>query len=131
MMNPACTCTGVLVVDDDPELQDLVAMVLEMAQAPGLRAETGLAALREARAAAAQGRPPCLILLDLMLPDMRGEDVAAGLRDLGAVTVVMSAAADGETRAAAMGLQFLPKPFEIEDLMEVIQVHCRAPRFRK
>jgi DNA-binding response OmpR family regulator len=121
-------CAGVLVVDDDPELQDLVAMVLEMTQSPGLRAETGLAGLREARAAAAQGRPPCLILLDLMLPDMRGEDVAAGLRDLGAVMVVMSAAADGEPRAAEMGLQFLPKPFEIEDLMAVIREHCQAPR---
>lgn len=118
-------CAGVLVVDDDAELQDLVAMVLEMTRSPGLRAETGEAGLQAARAAAAGGRPPCLVLLDLMLPDMRGEEVAAGLRDLGAALVVMSAAADAEPRAAEMGLPFLPKPFEIEALMAVIQEYCQ------
>lgn len=122
--------TLVLVVDDAPDLQDTVAMVLALCGCRPLRAMTGGAAIDCLRRAAGPGAErPCLVLLDLMLPDLRGEEVYDGLRAVGAgpaplPVVLMSASLEGPARARRMGLPFLAKPFEIEDLMAVVQRHC-------
>lgn len=120
----------VIVVDDDPDLQDLVGLILQMDRRAVARAESGSAALEAMRAARQR---PCLVLLDLMLPDMRGEDVYQGLRALpppwtSVPVVIMSATVDGGKRAERLGLPFLPKPFEIDDLLRVVARHCGEER---
>jgi DNA-binding response OmpR family regulator len=120
---PGCT---VLVIEDDKELVELVEHVLAMCQCHMVQAPTGGAALTMLRRMTAPDRSPCLILLDLMLPDERGEEVHARLQSAGVTVpvVVMSAAADGAQRAARMGVPFLPKPFDLDQLLSLFREHC-------
>ena len=82
----------ILVVDDDPGIVDVVSYAL---QADGFevdRAETGEAALE----ATAENRYD-LVVLDLMLPGMSGNEVCRRLReDNNSVPVVMLTAKDAE-----------------------------------
>ena len=120
---PGCV---VLLVDDDPELLDLVEVLLGMCQCQAVRAATGGEALPQLLRAQERGLRPCLILLDLMLPDERGEDVHARLKAAAAAVpvVIMSASADGAQRAGRIGVPFLPKPFGIDQLIDTVRAHC-------
>ena len=64
----------ILVVEDEPSLARLLSRILTTAGYSVTEAATGTAALRSVRAA-----DPDLILLDLILPDMRGESVLTEL----------------------------------------------------
>jgi CheY-like chemotaxis protein len=118
--------TLVLVVDDDADIQETVELILRMEGCQVLRAATGGEACRTlSRIARGELQRPRLMLLDLMLPDMEGEDVFAYLRGLGEemtsipVTVV-SAAVDGAARAEAMGVRHMPKPFDLSEILELL-----------
>ena len=63
----------VLIVEDEPDIRDLLAFHLEREGYHVTRSRTGPDALRQVRA-----RPPDLILLDLMLPELGGLDVSGG-----------------------------------------------------
>ena len=112
----------VLVVDDDLDLQDMLEFILQQGGCRVLRACSGKAALellREVR--------PSLILLDLMLPDLRGEEILQEMRALlgpSPPVVVVSASVDVAQRALNLGVASLSKPFGVEDLMELVQRHC-------
>ncbi|HEY9900803.1 MAG TPA: response regulator [Pantanalinema sp.] len=64
-----------LVVDDDPEARQLYRQLLEREGRPLREAADGLEALRQIAA-----RPPALIILDLMMPEMDGFEVLARIR---------------------------------------------------
>jgi DNA-binding response OmpR family regulator len=68
-------------------------------------------------------QPPALVLLDLNLPSMRGEDVLVGIRQhLGAVLpiVIMTAGIHGQNWTGQGATAFLAKPFTIEHMLAVI-----------
>lgn len=72
---------------------------------------------------------PCLVLLDLMMPRLGGNEFRRA--QLGDPTVanvpvaVMSGATDLEQRAAAMGaVATLPKPLNVDVLMDVVKRYC-------
>jgi CheY-like chemotaxis protein len=116
---------GVLVVEDDPDIQQVLRFALEMAGYPVTTADNGVEALRQLQAAG----PPCLILLDLMMPVMDGWQFrAAQQRDpaLAAIPVVVISA-DGRTpqKAASIGATgYLTKPVDFDRLVEVVQRYC-------
>ncbi len=105
-----------LVVDDDPDILEVICDILEGEGYRVSRARHGLEALDRV----AQERP-AVILLDLMMPVMDGVDFATRLRaretDWAAPIVVISA--DGNPRrAASIGASaYLAKPFDIETLL--------------
>jgi DNA-binding response OmpR family regulator len=113
----------VLVVEDDPEVNELVGAYAEIA---GFRYEpalTGAAALDKARRLA-----PALIILDVMLPDLDGFEVCRRLRDderTREIPVVMLTALDRDEyrqRGQQAGATaFLTKPFDPERLMEAMR----------
>jgi CheY-like chemotaxis protein len=110
----------VLCIEDDPANMRLMRVILH--QRPSLRlvtAETGRLGLAMAR----EHRPD-VILLDLRLPDISGEDVLAALRQdpelrLTPVLVVSAHAhADTIARVLAAGAQaYITKPIDIADLL--------------
>jgi CheY-like chemotaxis protein len=105
----------VLVVDDEEEIRDLVAMVLARQGYEVSIAEHGAAALDLVR----QTRPAA-ILLDMRMPVMDGWAFAAAYRQLPAPhapIIVLTAAHDALQRAAEIGADAaLSKPFTTAEL---------------
>ena len=117
----------VLVVDDEPKLRQLVRDYLEREGYVVLEAGTGQRALELARAAR-----PALVVLDLGLPDLPGEDVARLLRDDSAVAViVLTAKADEASRVAGLRAgadDYVTKPFSPRELVARIEAVLRRTR---
>ncbi|MGE3272089.1 MAG: response regulator [Chloroflexota bacterium] len=112
--------TVVLVVDDDPEIRDLVRWLLEDEGWTVETAADGRAALDQATRTR-----PALIVLDMGLPLLNGEEVARRLHDVYAdppPIVVVSADGRAGERAARIGAaSFLHKPFNVEELAELVR----------
>lgn len=107
----------ILVVDDNDAIREIVADALSLYGYEVRTASDGAEALAEAREA------PSLVLLDLMMPGLDGASVAARLAEQGCSAPIVVATADraGAERAKRMGAAgFLPKPFDLDRLLEVI-----------
>jgi two-component system, OmpR family, response regulator RegX3 len=117
----------VLVVDDERKIRDLVRPYLERAGFGVLLAPDGQAALETAARA-----NPDLVVLDLMLPDLPGEEVARSLRELSDVPIIMlTAKASEEDRIAGLSLgadDYLVKPFSPRELAARVEAVLRRAR---
>jgi DNA-binding response OmpR family regulator len=113
-------------VDDDP---DLLRMVRQLLEEEGLTVET--AADGEQALERAGYRRPALVVLDLLLPDLRGEQVAQTLRNhYGSLPIVLISAS-GRTQEAAHRLgvfAYFDKPFETDALVAAVRLGARLPR---
>jgi two-component system OmpR family response regulator len=115
----------ILVVDDEPNILDVISMALRF---QGFRVETAENG-REALAAVRSFQPH-LMLLDIMLPDMEGFEVA---RRLGAeragIPIVFLTARDtteDKVRGLTMGGDdYVTKPFSLEELVARIRAILR------
>ncbi|MHB1416450.1 MAG: response regulator [Chloroflexota bacterium] len=111
----------VLVVEDDPDIADLLAVVME---AEGLRALPAYDG--EAAVEIAQEEQPDLITLDLALPKKDGRQV---LHDLVAdectrdIPVIVVSAYSGKLRKEDLGhvACIVAKPFEVDDLLRKVR----------
>ena len=107
----------VLIVDDDEGIRETVQLVLQMEHhTTALAAHGG-----EALTWLGQHGPPCLILLDLMMPFVDGWEVIDRLRHddrLAQVPVVIITAFNRDLGSAAE-LPILRKPIELYDLLSV------------
>ncbi|HWO70484.1 MAG TPA: response regulator [Actinomycetota bacterium] len=120
--------TSVLVVDDEPQVAWVLTWSLEAEGYQTLTARDGVAALRAIRE-----HRPHLMLLDIMMPTMDGWSVLEEMRRLPDEerprVVVVSALASlrDRARAAELGADaFVPKPFDVEELLEVLHGLERA-----
>ena len=114
----------VLVVDDERKIRDMVRSYLERDGYSVLVADTGQHALETAAKTA-----PDLVVLDLMLPDLAGEEVARSLRETSQVPIIMlTAKASEEERVAGLRLgadDYLVKPFSPRELVARVQAVLR------
>lgn len=112
----------VLIVEDDPEIQNLVAMLLESEGCTAETADNG----REALDVLSRKRPD-LILLDMRMPVMDGWEFAAQLRARhisGIPIIVMTAAEDAKQRAEEIHADGLVgKPFDLQVLINTVKQH--------
>src|SRR4051812_28977958 len=120
------THDGVLVVEDDAELREILVEMLEDHGYRATAAANGLEALQRLRG---DGIRPCLILLDLMMPVMDGSMFwREKQRDpalAGIPVVVVSAYRDSFEDADLTGVkQFLTKPFDLRRLLSVVGEEC-------
>lgn len=68
---------------------------------------------------------PCLVLLDLMMPVMSGEDFLRHVRDNPSMNRIPVIIVTASGRAPLPGTQgILKKPFEISDLFATVSAHC-------
>ncbi|HQT73264.1 MAG TPA: response regulator, partial [Acidiphilium sp.] len=86
----------VLVVDDEPQIHRFLKPALEAAGYVVLRADRGVEALRLAATLV-----PDVILLDLGLPDLDGQEVIVKLREFSEVPVIVLSARDQEAQKIA------------------------------
>jgi signal transduction histidine kinase/ActR/RegA family two-component response regulator len=119
----------ILVVEDDARLR---AMLRRTLSEHGY-AVIDVGAVGEARAVAARGAAPALLLSDIILPEGNGVDLASELaRTWRGVRVVFMSGYAGEhlSAAAAMphGVRFLPKPFTPEVLLAAVAEALRVGR---
>jgi DNA-binding response OmpR family regulator len=114
----------VLVVDDEPKIRDVVASYLARAGYQAVHAGSGEQALELAAA-----ERPALVILDLMLPDISGEEVCRRLRARSRVPVIMLTARV-EDADAVRGLNlgaddYVTKPFSPRQLMARVEAVLR------
>ena len=111
----------VLVVDDEPNLAEVVTMALRFQGFVVETAGTG----REALAAVTSFKPQ-LIVLDVMLPDMEGFEVARRLGSQRAGVPIIFLTARDSTEDKVRGLSgggddYMTKPFSLEELVARIR----------
>jgi CheY-like chemotaxis protein len=115
----------ILVVDDEAALTRMVKLNLEQTGDYEVRTENqGSKAV-----AAAREFKPDLIMLDVMMPDMTGDEVAAELREDPQLehikqifmTAIVTKEETGETGGEIGGNVFLAKPVKTEDLIAAIE----------
>ena len=115
----------ILVVDDEPNIVDVVAMALRFQGFEVDTAGTG----RDALAAVERFRPQVMVL-DVMLPDMEGFEVAERLgAQRGHVPIIFLTARDAtedKLRGLSIGGDdYVTKPFSLEELVARIRVILR------
>ena len=115
----------ILVVDDDRDIRDSLVELLTEHGYPAIGAGNGVEALEILRTSAS---PPCLILLDLMMPVMDGREFRERQLENPAWTaipvIVISAYNDVEQQARALALDHLRKPLAMRPLMDAVRRHC-------
>jgi two-component system KDP operon response regulator KdpE len=118
------TGAHVLVVDDEPQILRALQTNLR-----GAGYEVGTAATGEDALAAAAIRPPEAVILDLVLPDMRGTAVCRELRKWSAAPIlVLSAVGDEHEKVAALDAgadDYVTKPFGMDELLARLRAALR------
>jgi len=117
----------VVVVDDDADIRDMLHFALDSGGWAVADASDGQEALDKLRA----GLRPCLILLDLTMPRMNGQEFLDALRAdtaLGkAAVVVLSGDGNVSLKAAALKTEgYLRKPVDLDTLYATVRRYCRG-----
>ncbi|MBI3998368.1 MAG: response regulator transcription factor [Armatimonadetes bacterium] len=114
----------ILVVDDEPEITDVVRRYLEQDGFRVISAADGRAAL-----ASFQRERPSLVVLDLMLPEVDGWEVARQIRAAGGVPIIMLTARSEEVdRLLGLGLgadDYITKPFSPREVVARVRAVLR------
>ena len=116
--------TKIMVVDDDPNIRELVRLYREKEGFEVTCAERGDEAVKMFRAS-----PPNLMLLDVMLPGMDGWQVCREVRKISNIPIIMLTAKD-ETFDKVLGLElgaddYIVKPFDMKELVARIKAVIR------
>ena len=116
--------TRVLIVDDDPNINQLIKLYLEKEGYETETAERGDDALNLFKK-----NPPQIVLLDLMLPGMDGWQVCREIRKISIIPIIMLTAKD-ETFDKVLGLElgaddYMTKPFDPKELIARIKAVMR------
>ena len=120
----------ILIVEDDAGISDFIIPELEHEGYTTCLAVTGRQALEMF-----ESEKPDLILLDIMLPELNGLEVLRRIRAESTVPVILETAR-GETIDKINGLNlgaddYIPKPFEIEELLARINALFRRVNYAK
>jgi two-component system, OmpR family, response regulator len=118
----------VLIVDDEPNIRDLLSTSLRFAGFSVHAVGNGADAVN----AAGKGAPD-IILLDVMLPDMNGFSVTKKLRSMGINAPVLFLTARDETADKVTGLtvggdDYMTKPFSLDEIVARINAILRRTK---
>src|SRR6201987_3230809 len=119
--------TCALVVEDDPNIVDLIRSNLAVRGFDTIVSVDGLRALQ-----LLETENPDLVLLDLMLPEADGFELCRQIRERSPVAVIVVSAGGGErdkVNALNMGADdYMTKPFSVEELLARITATLRRTR---
>ena len=112
----------IAIIDDDPHIGDMLAELLAREGYATLRAYSGTEALY-----LLERERPDLVLLDLMLPGLPGEEVMARIE--GVPVIVLSARIDVQDKVRLLlggAADYMTKPFDPQELLARIAVQLRT-----
>ena len=119
--------TRALVVEDDPNIVDLIRSNLAVRGFDTVVSPDGLRALR-----LLETEEPDIVLLDLMLPEVDGFELCRQIREHSAVAIIVVSARGGERdKVTALNVgadDYMTKPFSIEELLARITATLRRTR---
>lgn len=114
----------IMVVDDEPDILTTVGQMLEMSGFDVIRANSGKECIKKLTQSPAN---PDLIVLDIMMPEVSGWDVAAKIKEnprWNKIPIVFLTA-KGDVMSIGMGgmtsEDYIVKPFDIKDLIDRIK----------
>ena len=115
----------VLIVEDEQNIVDILAFNLSREGYDTMEAYDGATGLQ-----LALEHNPDLILLDLMLPEMKGFEVCRRIREAGSTTPVLMLTAREEEADKVMGLElgaddYITKPFSMRELLARVKTNIR------
>lgn len=111
----------IAIVDDDVHIGDMVEELLRREGYNVIRAYSGTEALL-----LLSGSRPDLILLDLMMPGLSGEEVLPKISGIPVIVVSAKVGIDDKVKLLLGGaVDYITKPFDTEELLARIQVHLR------
>ena len=111
----------ILIVDDDPCVSDLLNELLSKEGYGVLRAYSGTEAVT-----LLERERPDLILLDLMLPGLSGEEVLKKIAGIPVIVVSAKAGVDDKVALLLGGAQdYITKPFSTKELLARVEVQLR------
>ena len=126
MADPAAN-TRVLVVEDDPNIVDLIRSNLAVRGFDTVVSQDGMRVLK-----LLETEEPDIVLLDLMLPEADGFELCRQIRERSLVGIIVVSARGGERdKVTALNLgadDYLTKPFSIEELLARITATLRRTR---
>jgi CheY-like chemotaxis protein len=122
-VRPTCGQETILLAEDEAEVRELAAEILQQAGYTVLQAEHGPAALRVSLRHEA---PIQLLLTDVVMPGMNGRDLANRLRQVrpGLQILYMSGYTDevlGRHGVVDSSIAFLQKPFTADTLLQAVR----------
>ena len=121
------TATRALVVEDDPNIVDLIRSNLAVRGFDTIVSADGLRALR-----LLETESPDIVLLDLMLPEIDGFELCRQIRERSSVAIIVVSARGGERdKVSALNVgadDYMTKPFSIEELLARINATLRRTR---
>ena len=112
----------ILIIDDDMHIGDMLTEVLEREGYGVLRAYSGTEALM-----LLSSKTPDLVLLDLMLPGLSGEEVLPKIKNI--PVIVVSAKIDVDNKVDLLlggAVDYVTKPFNTKELLARIAVALRG-----
>ena len=116
----------ILVVEDNDDVREMMSITLQLEGHDVVTACNG----RQALDVLHRGADPCMILLDLMMPVMNGwqfqEEVAKD-PELCEIPVVIVSAASGERVKNTAAAAYIPKPIDVDKLLDVVYDYCPTP----
>lgn len=121
---PLKYCQSILVVEDNTDIREALVEILE---SEGYHAESAVNG-KEALNLLYAINKPCLVLLDMMMPIMNGQEFLERIMKdsyLAPIPVlVVSRVADQKTTKGAIG--FVKKPVDIETVLKVVDQYCKG-----
>ncbi|SMC34358.1 DNA-binding response regulator, OmpR family, contains REC and winged-helix (wHTH) domain [Oscillospiraceae bacterium] len=124
---PPITMKKILIVDDDTYINEMVQKALTSAGYSVVSAFSGTEALLVLKS-----ETPDLILLDLMLPGLSGEELLPLIKDI--PVIVVSAKIDHKNKVDLLvggACDYITKPFELDELLARIRIHLRGATSRR
>lgn len=125
----------ILIVEDDPEMMELLQNILTAMRCEALTASSGEAALTTLRQEYEAGHEVDLILLDIMMPEMDGYEVIARvkadplLHNTSIIMITALTSVSNKTLGLGMGADdYITKPFEPQELLARIDAVMRIRR---
>jgi len=111
----------VLVVDDEADIRETLREAVEMMGCTAVLAANGADALELLRAS-----KPCLMVIDMIMPVMTGEELLEILRQQPALAQLPVLISTSAPQLAPAGVPVLPKPIDLGAFWAWIRQNCRC-----